>query len=178
MNELSRQIEKLVPRLRRYARTLARDPERADDLLQEALCRAVAKQHLWQEGTDLRAWLFTILHNQYVNQVRRGLRESESLAGAEMELAREAGQDKCLELRDLDRALARLPDDQRAVVILIGLEGLNYEAAAQIAGVPVGTVRSRLSRGREALRQLMGIRESNLTERASGRQPSQNRLAA
>src|SRR6185312_13835342 len=111
------------------------------------------------EGRDLRAWLFTILHNQYVNQVRRSVREGAAVAVSETEpsLTHAADQGKRLELRDLDRALARLPEEQRVVILLVGLEGMRYEAVAEVIGVPVGTVRSRLSRGREALRRLMGI---------------------
>jgi RNA polymerase sigma-70 factor (ECF subfamily) len=156
------QIEAEIPRLRRYARALTRDVIAADDLVQNCLVRALSKQHLWQEGTDLRAWLFTILHNQYVNDVRRAVREgrtvemSPKMADYEPSLSRAAGQEKSLDLRDLDRALAKLPDEQRAVILLIGLEGMSYEKAAEIIGCPAGTVRSRLSRGREELRRLMG----------------------
>lgn len=159
MTDLCRKIEAEIPRLRRYARALTRDAVAADDLVQDCLVRGLAKQHLWKEGTDLRAWLFTILHNQYVNQVRRSVREGAAVAVSETEpsLTHAADQGKRLELRDLDRALAKLPDEQRTVILLVGLEGMRYEAVAEIIGVPVGTVRSRLSRGREALRRLMGI---------------------
>src|SRR5580700_1788340 len=159
MTDLCRKIEAEIPRLRRYARALTRDASTADDLVQDCLVRGLAKQHLWKDGTDLRAWLFTILHNQYVNQVRRAVREGAAVAISETEpsLARAADQGRRLELRDLDRGLARLPDEQRTVILLVGLEGMRYEAVAEIVGVPVGTVRSRLSRGREALRRLMGI---------------------
>ncbi len=157
--EIYRSIEAELPRLRRYARALARDVTAADDLVQDCLARALGKLHLWQEGTDLRAWLLTILHNQYVNQVRRGVREGIAVGLSETEpmLTRPAQQGKSLELRDLDRALAKLPSEQRSVVLLVGLEGMRYEAVAEMLGVPVGTVRSRLSRGREALRRLIGI---------------------
>src|SRR3981189_3966615 len=84
MNDFARQLEALLPRLRRYARALARDVARADDLVQSCLTRAVAKQHLWQPGTDLRAWLFTILHNQHVNDVRRSVREGVNVAVEEI----------------------------------------------------------------------------------------------
>lgn len=159
MTDLCRKIEAEIPRLRRYARALIRDAVAADDLVQDCLVRGLAKQHLWKEGTDLRAWLFTILHNQYVNQVRRAVREGAAVAISETEpsLTRAADQGRMLELRDLDRALTRLPEEQRTVILLVGLEGMRYEAVAEIVGVPVGTVRSRLSRGREALRRLMGI---------------------
>jgi RNA polymerase sigma-70 factor (ECF subfamily) len=152
-------IEAEIPRLRRYARALARDIVAADDLVQDCLARALGKLHLWQEGTDLRAWLFTILHNQYVNQVRRAVREGTAVGLSETEpmLMRAPHQGKRLELRDLERAIAKLPEEQRSVILLVGLEGMRYEEVAEILDVPVGTVRSRLSRGRESLRRLMGI---------------------
>ena len=159
MANIHRNIEAEIPRLRRYARALARDAAAADDLVQDCLARALGKLHLWQEGTDLRAWLFTILHNQYVNQVRRAVREGASVGLSETEpmLTRAPHQGKRLELRDLDRAIRKLPEEQRSVILLVGLEGMRYEEVAAVLGVPVGTVRSRLSRGREALRRLMGI---------------------
>jgi RNA polymerase sigma-70 factor, ECF subfamily len=157
--EIHQSIEAEIPRLRRYARALARDVVAADDLVQDCLARALGKLHLWQEGTDLRAWLFTILHNQYVNQVRRAVREGAAVGLSETEpmLTRAPHQGKSLELRDLERAIAKLPEEQRAVILLVGLEGMRYEEVADVLGVPVGTVRSRLSRGREALRRLMDI---------------------
>jgi RNA polymerase sigma-70 factor, ECF subfamily len=157
--DIHRSIEAEIPRLRRYARALTRDVVAADDLVQDCLARALGKLHLWQEGTDLRAWLFTILHNQYVNQVRRAVREGVVVGLSETEpmLTRAPHQGKRLELRDLERAIARLPEEQRSVILLVGLEGMRYEEVAEILDVPVGTVRSRLSRGREALRRLMGI---------------------
>jgi RNA polymerase sigma-70 factor, ECF subfamily len=171
MKDFCRRIEAEIPRLRRYARALTRDAIAADDLVQDCLLRGLAKQHLWREGTDLRAWLFTILHNQYVNQVRRAVREGAAVAINETEpsLTRAADQGRRLELRDLDRGLARLPEEQRTVILLVGLEGMRYEAVAEIIGVPVGTVRSRLSRGREALRRLMGIVPDRQAEAAMAR---------
>jgi len=158
MNELFQRIEQEIPRLRRYARALARDPSAADDLVQDCLTRALAKSHLWREGTDLRAWLFTILHNQHVNRVRRSVREGIAVGTSDAEpgLVVASNQVARIELRDLERALDRLPEEQRQVVLLVGMEGMRYEAVAEIMGVPVGTVRSRLSRGREALRRLTG----------------------
>lgn len=151
-------IEAEIPRLRRYARALTRDVITADDLVQDCLTRALGKLHLWQEGSDLRAWLFTILHNQHVNHIRRSVREGVVVAFNESEplLSRAPQQGRRLELRDLERAIAKLPTEQRSVVLLVGLEGMRYEEVAAVLGVPVGTVRSRLSRGREALRRLTG----------------------
>lgn len=159
VSDIYQRIEAEIPRLRRYARALARDAAMADDLVQDCLVRALGKLHLWREGTDLRAWLFTILHNQHVNHVRRAIREGAAvgLNGNEAIPALAQSQNKSLELRDLERAIKKLPEEQRAVILLVGLEGMRYEQVAEILGVPVGTVRSRLSRGREALRRLIGI---------------------
>ncbi|HZT86464.1 MAG TPA: sigma-70 family RNA polymerase sigma factor [Stellaceae bacterium] len=159
MSDIYRDMEAEIPRLRRYARALTRDVGAADDLVQDCLVRALGKLHLWQEGTDLRAWLFTILHNQYVNRVRRAVREGIAVGLSETEplLTRAPHQARRLELRDLERAIAKLPEEQRAVVLLVGLEGMRYEDVAAVLDVPVGTVRSRLSRGRDALRRLMGV---------------------
>jgi RNA polymerase sigma-70 factor (ECF subfamily) len=164
------EIEAEIPRLRRYARALTRDITIADDLVQDCLTRALGKLHLWQKGTDLRAWLFTILHNQYVNYVRRSVREGASvgLSDGEPLLTRAPQQGRRLELRDLERAIAKLPEEQQSAILLVGLEGMRYEEVAAVLGVPVGTIRSRLSRGREALRKLVGIepddRESSGTD--------------
>ena len=154
-----RDIEAEIPRLRRYARALTRDLVAADDLVQDCLTRALGKLHLWQQGTDLRAWLFTILHNQYVNHLRRTAREGTAVGLSERELllARAPQQGRRLELRDLERAITKLPRVQRLVILLIGLEGMSYGEVAAVLDVPVGTVRSRLSRGRETLRRLTGI---------------------
>jgi RNA polymerase sigma-70 factor, ECF subfamily len=159
MDDFAGLVEHEIPRLRRYARALTRDAARADDLVQSCLVRAVAKQHLWRLGTDLRAWLFTILHNQHVNDVRRGIREGAAVPVEEMAsaLTVEASAGASLQLRDLERALTRLPEEQRQVILLVGLEGMRYEEVATILGIPIGTVRSRLSRGRETLRVLMDV---------------------
>jgi RNA polymerase sigma-70 factor (ECF subfamily) len=163
MADIYRRIEEEIPRLRRYARALTREVTAADDLVQDCLARALSKVHLWQEGTDLRAWLFTILHNQYVNHVRRAVREGTAVGLSETEpnLTSQPNQNKRLELRDLERAIAKLPEEQRAVLLLVGLEGMRYEEVATVLDVPVGTIRSRLSRGREMLRQLMGMVEDD-----------------
>src|SRR5690348_2689267 len=159
MNDFARLLEVEIPRLRRYARALTRDVSRADDLVQSCLTRAVAKQHLWQRGTDLRAWLFTILHNQHVNDIRRSVREGVSVAVEDISpvLATKPSAGATLELRDLERAIGRLPEEQREVILLAGREGMRYDEIAETLGVPIGTVRSRLSRARAALREMMEI---------------------
>jgi RNA polymerase sigma-70 factor (ECF subfamily) len=164
MNDFGRLVEAEIPRLRRYARALTRDLTRADDLVQSCLTRAVAKQHLWQPGTHLRAWLFTLLHNQHVNDVRRSVREGKnvSIEDAAPVLTVQPNAIATLELRDLERALGKLAPEQRQVILLVGLEGMRYDEVAEILGVPVGTVRSRLSRGRDQLRILMGMEDKKL----------------
>jgi RNA polymerase sigma-70 factor (ECF subfamily) len=158
MAELGCLVEREIPRLRRYARALTRSADRADDLVQDTLVRALTKGHLWQPGTDIRAWLFTVKHNQQVNTVRQQARETATvdIEHVSSTLAATTDPTSSWELRELDRALARLPDEQREVILLVGLEGMPYDSAAQILGVPIGTVRSRLSRGRETLRHLIG----------------------
>jgi RNA polymerase sigma-70 factor (ECF subfamily) len=159
MSDFTTQLEAQIPRLRRYARALTRDASRADDLVQSCLTRALAKQHLWQPGTDLRAWLFTLLHNQHVNDVRRSMREGVSVPVEDVApiLTTHSNALASVELRDLEAAMARLPDEQRQVILLVGLEGLRYEEVSEILGIPIGTVRSRLSRGRDNLRALMDM---------------------
>lgn len=163
MSEFGALLEKEIPRLRRYARALARDAARADDLVQSCLARALSKSHLWQPGTDLRAWLFTILHNQHVNDVRRAVREGVTIPVDDVApvLTVRSTQGAALRLRDLDRAMCRLPEEQRQVLLLVGLEGMRYEEVAAVLNVPVGTVRSRLSRGRDMLRYLMDMKPAH-----------------
>jgi RNA polymerase sigma-70 factor (ECF subfamily) len=157
MNEFARMLEVQIPGLRRYAGAPTRDVIRADDLVQSCLTRAVARQHLWQYGTDLRAWLFTIMHNQDVNDMRRGVREGKNVELDEApQLTVQSNAIPTLQLRDLERAIGKLPHKPREVMPLVGLEVMAYEEVAKILRMSVGTVRSRLSRGRDQLRQLMG----------------------
>jgi len=159
MSDLNARIETEIPRLRRYARTLARPPISPDDLVQDCIVRALSATHPCEDGTDLRAWLFTIMHNQFVNEIRRKTRQRATalVNGNETVLVCPPAQPHRLELRDLHRALGQLSEEHRAVVLLIGLEGMSYEAAAKVLGAAKGTVRSRLSRGRARLRRLMGV---------------------
>jgi RNA polymerase sigma-70 factor (ECF subfamily) len=153
MNEAQRLVE-LIPRLRRYARALVGDRAIADDLVQDTLERAWAKLHLYRRGTDLRAWLFTVMHNVHVNRVRAS-RLTDPLEDEMPELAQRAPQGDALLVRDLDRGIARLPAEQRAVLLLVTLEEMSYDQVARTLGIPIGTVMSRLSRAREKLRAAM-----------------------
>ena len=153
MNEAQRLVE-LIPRLRRYARALVGDRATADDLVQDTLERAWTKLHLYRRGTDLRAWLFTVMHNVHVNRVRAA-RVTDPLEDEMPELAQRAPQGDALLVRDLDRGIARLPTERRAVLLLVTLEEMSYEQVARTLGIPIGTVMSRLSRAREKLRASM-----------------------
>jgi RNA polymerase sigma-70 factor (ECF subfamily) len=146
------QIIEQLPALRRYARALTGDAWAADDLVQDTLERACTKWALWHSGTDLRAWLFTVMHNLYLNQ-RRQHKACTPLDDVDPELL--APQPHMDDKIDLDRCLQRLNPDQRAVLLMVGMQEMSYTSTAQVLGVPVGTVMSRLSRARERLRELM-----------------------
>ena len=169
MNDFGRRVEGKIAQLRRYARALTHDVTHADDLVQDCLTRAIAKQHLWQPGTDLRAWLFTILHNQYVSDLRRSARGGTNvlIEDAEPALTIQPNAIHALQLRDLEAAMARLAPEPRQVILLIGLEGMSYDEAAVLLDIPIGTVRSRLSRGRSQLRLLMGMDSQRRPERSA-----------
>ena len=157
MSDTEQLIAEQIPRLRRYARALLGDPVKSDDLVQDTLVRALSRSHLWQPGTDIRAWMFTILHNIHVNNQRQryARTEHQELIDDQPEMATPPSQEHNREVRDLARALNLLPEAQRQVVLLVGLEGMNYKRVAAVLEIPVGTVMSRLHRGREALRRLM-----------------------
>jgi RNA polymerase sigma-70 factor (ECF subfamily) len=149
MSAVRRGLEPLIPALRRFARALARDAEIADDLVQDTLVRALRAEHLFHGG-DLRTWLFTILLNLDRNR-RRGLARRPVLAVIEeFEPPGAPGSDGSG--RDIQRGLALLPAEQREVLLLVTLEGMSYREAAETQGVPIGTIMSRLSRARTALR--------------------------
>ncbi|ANJ67323.1 hypothetical protein A9404_07940 [Halothiobacillus diazotrophicus] len=154
---LEREIKACIPRLRRYARVLLGSGQQAgvDDLVQDTLERAWRKIHFWRWGSDLRPWLFGIMHNLYVDQVRRNRLPTQSLDDAAFETAVPPGQDGLLELQNLQDALRRLPQEQRAVLLLVAVEELSYRDVARTLGIPQGTVMSRLSRARARLRELM-----------------------
>src|SRR5260221_917219 len=153
MNEAERLVE-LIPRLRRYARALVGDRSSADDLVQDTLERAWAQLHLYRRGTDLRAWLFTVMHNVYVNQLRAA-RPVAQLDEEMPELAQAARETDTLVLRDLDAAIRRLPPEQREALLLVALAEMSYDEAAGTLGIPIGTVMSRLARAREKLRAML-----------------------
>ena len=151
------ELEGCVPSLRRYARALLRDPDGADDLVQDCLERALSRRHLWRGGPGLRPWLFRILHNIYANEIRsRRARPVFQPIDSAADLPAGGGShDARIELREMERALNLLSEEQRYIVLLVALTGLSYQECADVLGVPVGTVMSRLSRGREHLRRFL-----------------------
>jgi RNA polymerase sigma-70 factor (ECF subfamily) len=157
MSEMAALIEPHIPALRRYAFALIRDDATADDLVQDCLERAVSRWHLRRSDGDIRAWLFTILHNLFVSQRRQVLRRGphRALEDVEGETGIPSAQEHAIIHRDMLRALALLPEEQQSVLVLVGVEDLSYAEAASIVGVPVGTIMSRLSRARNRLRSLM-----------------------
>ena len=142
-----------IPNLRRYARALVGDRDGADDLVQDTLERAVRKFHLWRPG-DLRAWLFSIMHNVFVNQLK-ACKIAPSVEIDEEMIAAHMPTVTSTDVMDLDRALLRLAPEQREVVLLVALEDMTYADVSHALGIPIGTVMSRLSRGRERLRRVM-----------------------
>lgn len=148
-------ISREIPRLRRYALTLVDDPESADDLVQDCLERALRKRHLWLRRGSLRGWLYRIMRNVFLNQTKRINRDRRNVPIEDMpELtSHRPGQADRMMCNDIAAAIGALPSDQRDAIVLTALEEFSYDEAADILGIPLGTLRSRLSRGRERLRE-------------------------
>jgi RNA polymerase sigma-70 factor (ECF subfamily) len=144
-----------IPRLRRYARAMLGDRAAADDLVQDTLERAWIRFDKWRSGSNLRAWLFSIMHNLRVDQLRRQKLSTYSIDDVDDELPTRATQTDVLEIRDLESALQQIPDEQREILMLVALEEMSYAEISSVLNIPVGTVLSRLSRGREKLRVIM-----------------------
>jgi RNA polymerase sigma-70 factor (ECF subfamily) len=153
LDEIAALLEPEIPALRRYAFALLRDREAADDLVQDTLERALSRWLLRHRGSSLRAWLFTIQHNLFIDQVRQRRRRGVQVGEEALERMAEPSAPSG---RDVLDALDILPDEQRAVLLLVGVEDMTYEEAARVLAIPVGTVMSRLNRGRDKLRLIMG----------------------
>ncbi|HUJ74938.1 MAG TPA: RNA polymerase sigma factor [bacterium] len=162
MDDLSRQLEQHIPRLRRYAQALVGDAARADDLVQDCLERAWSKGHLFRPGSNLQAWLFTILHNLHANAARRYNSRPALVALADDFQAPPVrpSQVEAYQVGELKEALNKVSEDQRQVLLMVGMEQMTYEEVAQALGIPIGTVMSRLHRGRERLRELLSAPEA------------------
>jgi len=148
----------LLPRLRRFAIGLAGHPADGDDLCQMTIERALSKRQQWQEGSRLDSWMYRIMRNIWIDESRARKRRSETFVGEEAGLAigGEGAQEAHVELGNVERAMAVLPDEQREAVLLVMVEGFGYREAAEIVGCPVGTLNSRLVRGRDALIETLG----------------------
>lgn len=154
--EFRKELEALIPHLRAFARNLCGKHDMADDLAQDALLKAWAARKRYQAGTNMRAWLFVILRNQFLSQMRRSRFKGEWDEGvAERTLSTPAHQDHQMQLSDLQRALMRLPAAQREALILVGAGGFSYEEAAGICDCAIGTVKSRVARARVALEEMI-----------------------
>ena len=148
----------MLPRLRRFAAGLARNLPEADDLCQMTIERALRSRGQWQAGTRLDSWTYRIMRNIWIDEGRAKTRRMQTFVDAEagLDVGAAGGQEARVELSDVDRALAKLPDEQREAVLLVMVEGYSYKEAAEIVGCPVGTLNSRLVRGRDALMGLLG----------------------
>ena len=160
--EIRNELLACVPALRAFAISLAGSIDRADDLVQEALTRAIANINRFTPGTSLQAWLFTILRNFFYTEERKRRREIEDPEGGmASRLAVLPEQQGRLEFQDLLTALAKLSDEQRETLLMVGTHGISYEDAAKITGVPVGTVKSRVNRARVRLAELMRLHDQD-----------------
>jgi RNA polymerase sigma factor (sigma-70 family) len=158
MADMAHLIEPVIPSLRRYARTFVRDPGAADDLVQDTLERAIGRWHQRRSDADVRAWLFTILHNLAVNHLRRAARRGRELPlddAGESVVAVPSTPEDALRHDDILTAVGQLPDDQRSVLLLVSSEDVSYAEAAHILDIPIGTVMSRLARARARLSKLL-----------------------
>lgn len=144
-----------IPRLRRYARALIGDRTGADDLVQDTMERGWKRLSSWRRGSDMRAWLFSIMHNLYIDQVRRPSVPTDVLDDETPMPEVHAAHDDSLHMRDLESALNALPAEQREILLLVALEEMSYDEVAATLGLPIGTVMSRLSRARQKLRAQM-----------------------
>lgn len=158
--DFKREMLAALPNLRAFAISLIRSRDRADDLVQDTIMKAWAKQDSYQPGTNMRAWLVTILRNEFYSQIRKSGREVQDTDGAfTSKLSVPPEQNGSVDLQDFKQALAQLPDDQREAILLVGASGFAYEEAAEICGCPVGTIKSRVSRARLRLQELLGIED-------------------
>jgi RNA polymerase sigma-70 factor (ECF subfamily) len=171
MNDTGRDVIGLLGALRRYARSLTRDEAQADDLVQDTLVRAYERRSSFQSDGNLRGWLLSILHNTFIDGRRRHAAETrrvEQLA-AFAETTAPADQESRVRLQQIQAAFMRLPDEQRAALHLIAIEGLAYQEAANVLGIPIGTLMSRLGRARATLRKFEA--DSDISQRPGSKRP-------
>lgn len=150
------QLRPIIPNLRRYALSLTRSPDAAEDLLQTTLARVWAKRHTYQDQNTLLGWCATTMHNEHVSQIRADKRRIQSTTADHHVIDHRASAETNIVIRDVTRALSSLPENQQDVIHLIAFEGLDYDTAANFLAIPPGTVRSRLHRSRATLREALG----------------------
>lgn len=157
MSDFLSEVENCIPSLRRYAVALLRDRYQADDLVQDCLERAIRKRSLWRRTGSMRCWLFTIMHNIHISQIRKSDRQPNTVEFETVahEIHTRDGQGQGDWTHDIAFCLSQLPEPQRRVILLVALEGFSYKETSQMLQVPEGTVMSRLSRAREQLRKMM-----------------------
>ena len=168
MSQHSDPKEELVdhlPALRAFARSLARDRTAADDLVQDTILKAWSNMDKFKPGTNLRAWLFTILRNTFYSNARKAKWEVEDADGVKAgQLKQKPTQDSAIEFNEFKQAFSRLPDDQREALILVGASGFSYEEAATMCDCAIGTMKSRVNRGRRKLAELMEVKSEEIAE--------------
>ncbi|MCF4099190.1 RNA polymerase sigma factor [Maritalea mediterranea] len=156
--EFKRELLKCLPGLRGFAISLIGNHDRSDDLVQDTIVKAWANKTKFEPGTNMKAWLFTILRNEFYSQMRKKGREVQDTDGAFTDsLSTHAAQLGSMDLHDFKKALSKLPDDQREAIVLVGASGLSYEEAAEICGCAIGTIKSRVNRAREKLREILDV---------------------
>ena len=169
-DEFRSQLIAAIPGLRAFGMSLAARSDRADDLVQETLMKALKHRDSFEAGSNLKAWLYTILRNEFYSQLRKRRREIEDADGAyASQVATEGGQESHLDMADMRIALAQLPADQREAITLVGALGFSYQEAAEICGIAIGTVKSRVNRARVKLANLLGIEEVPSTPKGDPR---------
>ncbi|MGJ8530010.1 RNA polymerase sigma factor [Maritalea sp.] len=157
-DEFKRELLRVVPNLRGFAVSLVGSQDRADDLVQDTIMKAWSNKAKFEVGTNMKAWLFTILRNEFYSQMRKKGREIQDSDGVHTEsLSTHPAQVGAMDLKDFRNALEQLPDDQREAIILVGASGMAYDEAAEVCGCAVGTIKSRVNRARERLKEILAI---------------------
>ncbi|GLQ15945.1 sigma-70 family RNA polymerase sigma factor [Maritalea porphyrae] len=157
-DEFKRELLRMLPNLRGFAVSLVGSQDRADDLVQDTIMKAWGNKSRFEPGTNMKAWLFTILRNEFYSQMRKKGREVQDSEGVHTEsLSSHPAQLGNMDLKDFQKALAKLPDDQREAIVLVGASGMSYEEASEVCGCAVGTIKSRVNRARERLKDLLEV---------------------
>lgn len=167
MSDKTEAVLKEMPRLRRYALVLTGDRTPADDLVQDTVERAISRLHLWRSGSNMRSWLFTIMHNLHVNNVRQSIRRGTEtqVSDHDAALVTKPSQGDHVLIREMSEAIDHLSVEQREVLVFVVLEGMSYREVADVLDIPIGTVMSRLARARDYLRQIMDGEEATALRR-------------